>query len=325
MERLAVKLRHEGYNVSAVRSGEVIVVTLPCFTAVSAQLHVAQPQRREQARPARTVCGATRQIQGDCGRALRRHRRRPLCRPPHRRPRNTVDDYFLPRTRRTGFGIIPYGLGGDEPLMPNHGIENRATNRRVEIYFVPTRAFIDKAKPLMDSPIVSKQSKHRSKNSRSARRPAPDGSCLVLSRLRQRYSGALMIEKDATPPCATFSSPNASTSLATCSYTRLSRRLGFEQKSIDMMTVVNQLRQSGTLEQAGGAAFVVGLTSNVASAHTPSSRPHSGSEAPCPRADNLCLRQWRTPLSTKATTSTTFFRGGRKHLFEAISAQREKM
>ncbi len=42
--------------------------------------------------------------------------------------------------------------------------------------------------------------------------------------------------------------------------------LGLEQKPIDMMTVVNQLRLSDTLEKAGGAAFVVGLTSNVASA-----------------------------------------------------------
>lgn len=42
--------------------------------------------------------------------------------------------------------MIPYGLGYDEPVAPNTGVANREKNRRVEIYFVPTKDFIDKAR-----------------------------------------------------------------------------------------------------------------------------------------------------------------------------------
>ena len=128
MERLAVKLRHEGYNVSAVRSGEVIMVTLPCSLLF--------PPNSTSLSPKGEIVAAHSDDTGDGLYADRLTADRA----------NTVDDYFYRALGEQDSGIIPYGLGGDEPLMPNHGIENRAMNRRVEIYFVPTRAFIDKAK-----------------------------------------------------------------------------------------------------------------------------------------------------------------------------------
>lgn len=42
--------------------------------------------------------------------------------------------------------VIPYGLGADEPLVPNVTVKNRASNRRVEFYFVPGPEMISQAK-----------------------------------------------------------------------------------------------------------------------------------------------------------------------------------
>lgn len=42
--------------------------------------------------------------------------------------------------------VIPYGLGADEPLVPNVTAKNRASNRRVEFYFVPGPEMISQAK-----------------------------------------------------------------------------------------------------------------------------------------------------------------------------------
>lgn len=42
--------------------------------------------------------------------------------------------------------------------------------------------------------------------------------------------------------------------------------LGAAQKPIDFITVINQLEKNGTLEQAGDRAYIVGLTTNIASA-----------------------------------------------------------
>lgn len=146
MERLAVKLRHEGYNVSAVRSGEVIVVTLPCSLLFPPNSTSLSPKGESRLAPLtqfveqndkyKVIVAAHSDDTGDSLYADRLTADRA----------NTVDDYFYRALGEQDSGIIPYGLGGDEPLMPNHGIENRAMNRRVEIYFVPTRAFIDKAK-----------------------------------------------------------------------------------------------------------------------------------------------------------------------------------
>ena len=78
--------------------------------------------------------------------------------------------------------------------------------------------------------------------------------------------GALMVEKDAYTLVCDLLKPESFYEPRHVFVYEAIQTLGLEQKPIDMMTVVNQLRLSDTLEKAGGAAFVVGLTSNVASA-----------------------------------------------------------
>lgn len=42
--------------------------------------------------------------------------------------------------------IVPYALGGSDPIMPNNSVENRKANRRLEIYLVPGDVMLDQAK-----------------------------------------------------------------------------------------------------------------------------------------------------------------------------------
>lgn len=42
--------------------------------------------------------------------------------------------------------IVPYALGGSDPILPNNSVENRKANRRLEIYLVPGDVMLDQAK-----------------------------------------------------------------------------------------------------------------------------------------------------------------------------------
>jgi len=146
MHSLERTLRELGYKTTRVRSGEVVLVTIPCsslFAPNSIELKTKASGVLSQLLPYirrsdnyKVIVAVHADNTGDAEYSDRLTADRA----------NTVDDYFYRALGEQDSGIIPYGLGGDEPLMPNHGIENRAMNRRVEIYFVPTRAFIDKAK-----------------------------------------------------------------------------------------------------------------------------------------------------------------------------------
>jgi len=146
MERLAVKLRHEGYNVSAVRSGEVIMVTLPCSLLFPPNSTSLSPKGESRLAPLtqfveqndkyKVIVAAHSDDTGDGLYADRLTADRA----------NAVDEFFFSRNGNKDTGIIPYGLGADEPVAPNTGVRNRAANRRVELYFVPTSTFIDKTR-----------------------------------------------------------------------------------------------------------------------------------------------------------------------------------
>ncbi|MDE6310554.1 MAG: OmpA family protein [Muribaculaceae bacterium] len=54
---------------------------------------------------------------------------------------NAIDDFFEATAGRE-LNIIPYGLGHDEPVGSDATKKGRAANRRVEIFFVPTAAYM---------------------------------------------------------------------------------------------------------------------------------------------------------------------------------------
>lgn len=83
--------------------------------------------------------------------------------------------------------------------------------------------------------------------------------------LEQAVLGALMLEKDAYTTVCDLLKPE-------CFYEPVDRKiyeaiqhLGASQRPIDMLTVTEQLRADGTLEEVGGPAFVSALTMRVAS------------------------------------------------------------
>ena len=78
--------------------------------------------------------------------------------------------------------------------------------------------------------------------------------------------GALMLERDAYVAVCDILRPE-------CFYEPKNQKiyeaivaLGVSQRPIDMLTVVEQLRANGTIDEVGGAARIAELTSRVASA-----------------------------------------------------------
>ncbi len=78
--------------------------------------------------------------------------------------------------------------------------------------------------------------------------------------------GALMIEKDAYTIVCDILKPESFYEPAHQKVYEAIQTLGASQRPIDLFTVTEQLRLNGTLDDVGGAPFVVQLTSNVTSA-----------------------------------------------------------
>lgn len=131
------------YECSRVRSGEVVVVTIPCsmlFQPNSTQLKssaekVLQPLLPYIKRTDRykVIVAVHSDDTGDSEYADNLTAERAT----------TIDEYYYTKNDNNDTCIIPYGLGADEPLKPNTSVAGRAANRRVEVYFVPTKEYIE--------------------------------------------------------------------------------------------------------------------------------------------------------------------------------------
>lgn len=84
--------------------------------------------------------------------------------------------------------------------------------------------------------------------------------------LEEAVLGALMLEKDAYTTVCDLLKPDSFYEPANATVYTAIQTLGAAQRPIDMLTVTEQLRQDGKLEQVGGPLFVTQLTSRVASA-----------------------------------------------------------
>ncbi len=114
---------------------------------------------------------------------------------------------------------------------------------------------------------------HISKFDHGGRMPPRDND------LEEAVLGALMLEKDAYTAVCDILKPESFYEPANQKIYAAIQSLGAAQKSIDMLTVTEQLRLQGDLEGAGGALRVSELTSRVASgAHVEFHAPHRGAE-----------------------------------------------
>lgn len=84
--------------------------------------------------------------------------------------------------------------------------------------------------------------------------------------LEEVVLGALMLEKDAYMNVADFLTPDAFYDPRNAKVYDAISTLGFNQRPIDMITVTEQLRANGTLEEVGGAVHIAELTALVYSA-----------------------------------------------------------
>ncbi|MCM1067250.1 MAG: OmpA family protein [Muribaculaceae bacterium] len=144
MAQLERTLKSAGFAVSRVRSGEVVLVTIPCselFAPNATALKDTDKCRLSALVPYvkradnyKVVVAVHTDNTGDAtyADALTADRA------------TAIDEFFYRHNSGADTGIIPYGIGSDEPVAPNTGVRNRASNRRVEIYFIPTSGFIEK-------------------------------------------------------------------------------------------------------------------------------------------------------------------------------------
>lgn len=84
--------------------------------------------------------------------------------------------------------------------------------------------------------------------------------------LEEVVLGALMLEKDAYMNVSDILTPDAFYEPKNQKIYEAIATLGFNQRPIDMMTVTEQLRQNGTLQEVGGALHITELTGRVYSA-----------------------------------------------------------
>lgn len=84
--------------------------------------------------------------------------------------------------------------------------------------------------------------------------------------LEEVVLGALMLEKDAYMNVADFLTPEAFYDPVNQKIYEAISTLGFNQRPIDMMSVIEQLRKNGTLEDVGGSVHIMELTARVYSA-----------------------------------------------------------
>jgi len=84
--------------------------------------------------------------------------------------------------------------------------------------------------------------------------------------LEEVVLGALMLEKDAYMNVSDILTPDAFYDPVNQKIYEAISTLGFNQRPIDMMTVTEQLRQNGTLQEVGGPVHITELTGRVYSA-----------------------------------------------------------
>lgn len=146
MGQLIRTLRNAGYTASGVRSGQVALVTIPAADLFAPGLTTLRDEASAKLRPLLPYIQRSDNYKvilavhsDDTGDALYNDRLTAD-------RANAIDEYFYRLNGNSDTGIIPYGLGLDEPVAPNNTIEGRSRNRRIEIYFVPTEEYISKVR-----------------------------------------------------------------------------------------------------------------------------------------------------------------------------------
>lgn len=141
MDELCRRLAERKYPATLVRGGEVVCVVIPASELFRANARELSPEGRDRLDGLGRYVSHREQFKvlvavhsddtgdGHYAEELTSDRA------------NAIDRYFSESLGREP-NLIPYGIGHDEPVANDATLRNRAANRRVEIFFVPTIAYI---------------------------------------------------------------------------------------------------------------------------------------------------------------------------------------
>lgn len=141
---MAVAFSRSNYDVEVMRDGEIIVITIPASQLFEANDTVVTKVGQELLRPFLRMLknpGFYKMLlvmhsdnTGSSAYTLNLTRQRV----------NAVYDWF--DENGSVDYVVPYALGDTDPLVDNNSVENRKTNRRLEIYLVPEKTMLQQAK-----------------------------------------------------------------------------------------------------------------------------------------------------------------------------------
>ena len=141
---MAVAFTRSNYDVEVMRDGEIIVITIPASQLFDPNDTVVNKVGQELLKPFLRMIknpGFYKMLlvmhsdnTGSSAYTLNLTRQRV----------NAVYDWF--DENGSVEYVVPYALGDTEPLVDNNSVENRKTNRRLEIYLVPEKTMIQQAK-----------------------------------------------------------------------------------------------------------------------------------------------------------------------------------
>ena len=141
---MAVAFSRSNYEVEVMRDGEVIIITIPASQLFEANDTVVTRVGQELLKPFLRMLknpGFYKMLlvmhsdnTGSPTYTLNLTRQRV----------NAVYDWF--DENGSVDYVVPYALGETDPLVDNNSVENRKTNRRLEIYLVPEKTMLQQAK-----------------------------------------------------------------------------------------------------------------------------------------------------------------------------------
>lgn len=142
---VAKKMIVAGYTVETMRSGEVVIITIPSDELFLPNEVELSPRASKVLKPClqflkipdfyRVLLVMHSDNTGTAKYTDRLTESRVL----------SVLDWFQMNAAASDY-VIPYAMGASEPLLPNNSIDNRASNRRLEIYLVPGLEMIGMSK-----------------------------------------------------------------------------------------------------------------------------------------------------------------------------------
>ena len=145
MDQLRRHLVKAGFEVEMLRDGEVIELTIPCADLFGSGAVNCKPSAAERLRPLAIVAREPKKYKvlvavhtDDTGDTM-------YADSISAARANAIDDVLWQLAGVDETNVIPYGIGKDEPRVPNTTRANRAINRRVEIFIIPDRKLFELA------------------------------------------------------------------------------------------------------------------------------------------------------------------------------------